>query len=67
MESTDRQRRTRVPPHFTWKHPGLLRESTRVLERNEEAMRPEPLAGYVWLVCSPKRLHVGAAHLEFRD
>jgi hypothetical protein len=39
-----------------------------VLERNEEAMRPEPLAGYVWLESAPpqnKRFHAWAAYLEF--
>jgi hypothetical protein len=41
-----------------------------VLERNEEAIRPEPLPGYVWLESAPpqnKRSHVWAAHLEFRE
>ena len=40
-----------------------------MLERNEEAIRPEPLPGYVWLESAPqnKRSHVWAAHLEFRD
>ena len=42
-------------------------EWTRVLERNEEAMNPEPLEGYVWLQTPGKPLHVWAAHLEFRD
>jgi hypothetical protein len=37
-----------------------------VLERNEEAMQPEPLPGYVWLDTSGKVLHVQAARLEFR-
>jgi hypothetical protein len=36
-----------------------------VLERNEEAMQPEPLPGYVWLDTSGKVLHVQAARLEF--
>jgi hypothetical protein len=36
------------------------------LERNEEAMRPEPLPGYVWLDTPGKVLHVEAARLEFR-
>ena len=56
-----------MPPHLAWKHPGMPTEWTRVLERNEEAMRPEPLPGYVWLDTSGKRTHVWAAHLEFRD
>jgi hypothetical protein len=43
MSSTDRQRWARVPPHLAWKHPGLPTEWTRVLERNPEAMNPEPL------------------------
>ena len=43
------QRWARVPPHLAWKRPGLPTEWTRVLERNEEAMNPEPLPGYLWL------------------
>jgi hypothetical protein len=69
MASTDRQRWARVPPALAWKRPGLPTEWTRVLERNEEAMRPEPLPGYVWLETAPpqnKRSHVRTAHLEFR-
>jgi hypothetical protein len=68
--STDRQHWARVPPHLAWKRPGLPTEWTPVLERNEEAMRAEPLPGYVWLEsASPqnKRSHVWAGHLEFRD
>jgi hypothetical protein len=57
----------RVPPALAWKRPGLFTEWTRVLERNDKAMRPEALPGYVWLDSSPKRLHVWTAHLEFRD
>jgi hypothetical protein len=67
MASTDRQRWARVPPHLAWKHPGLPTEWTRVLERNEEAMRPEPLPGYVWLDMPGKVLHVEVARLEFTD
>ena len=67
MASTDRQRWARVPPHLAWKRPGLPREWTRVLERNEEAMRPEPLPGYVWLDTRGRRTHVWAAHLELRN
>ncbi len=66
MESTDRQRWARVPPHLAWKHPGMPTEWTRVLERNEEAMNPEPLPGYVLLDTAGKVLHVEASRLEFR-
>ena len=55
-----------MPPALAWKHPGLPRDWVPVLERNEEAMRPEPLPGYVWLDTRGKRIHVWAAHLEFR-
>jgi hypothetical protein len=55
MPSTDRQRWARVLPTLAWKHPGLPGEWTRVLERNEDAMRPEPLPGYVWLDTQGKR------------
>jgi hypothetical protein len=48
-----RQGWARVPPHIAWKFPGLPTEWTHVLERNEEAMRPEPLPGYVWLESAP--------------
>jgi hypothetical protein len=68
MASTDRQRWARVPPHKAWQHPGLPREWTPVLERNEEAIRPEPLPGYVWLEAAPpqnKRFHAWAAHWNF--
>jgi len=37
-----------------------------VLERNPEAMNPEPLSGYVWLDAPGKVLHVEASTLEFR-
>jgi hypothetical protein len=30
-------------------------------------MNPEPLPAYVWVYAKPRRLHVWAAHLEFRD
>jgi hypothetical protein len=43
----------RVQPVLAWKQPGLPREWTRVLERNEAAIRPEPLPGYVWLEVAP--------------
>jgi hypothetical protein len=67
MVSTDRQRWARVPPHLAWKHPGLPTTWTRVLDRNPDAMNPDPLPGYVWLDTQGKRRHVWAAHLEFRD
>jgi hypothetical protein len=67
MASTDRQRWARVPPALAWKRPGLPTEWTRVLERNEEAMNPDPLPGYVWLDTPGKVLHVEAARLEFRN
>jgi hypothetical protein len=37
------------------------------LKRNEDAMTPEALPGYVWLDSKPRRVHVWAGHLEFRD
>jgi hypothetical protein len=66
MASTDHQRWARVPPMLAWKHPGLPTEWTRVLERNSEAMNPDPLPGYVWLDTPGKVLHVLASTLEFR-
>ena len=48
-----------------WKQPGVPTEWTRVLERNPDAMHPEPLPGYVWLDTPGKALHVPADHLEF--
>jgi hypothetical protein len=59
MATADRQRWARVPPHLAWKHPGLPRQWTPVLERNEEA-----LAGHVWLEAAPqqnKRFHTRGA------
>jgi hypothetical protein len=56
-----------VLPHLAWKHPGLPREWVPLLERNEEAMRPEPLPGCVWLDTPGKVLHVEASRLEFRE
>jgi hypothetical protein len=67
MTSNERQRWARVPPHLAWKRPGLPTAWTRVLERNLEAMKPEPLPGYVWLDTPGKVLHVSAVALEFRD
>jgi hypothetical protein len=66
MSSTDRERWARVPPHLAWKRPGLPTEWTLVLERNPEAMNPEPLPGYVWLELPGKMLHAREADLEFR-
>ena len=67
MASTDRQRWARVPPHLASQHPGLPRDWTRVLERNPEAMNPEPLPGYVWLETPGKVLHAAEHQLEFTD
>jgi hypothetical protein len=66
MASTDPQRWARVPPAIACKRPGLPTDWTRVLERNPEAMRPEPLPGYVWLDLPGKVLHVHAGDLEFQ-
>jgi hypothetical protein len=38
-----------------------------VLERNPEAMNPDPLPGYVWLDTPGKVLHADERHLEFRE
>jgi hypothetical protein len=35
------------------------------LERNEEAMNPDPLPGYVWLDTPGKALHAPERELEF--
>ena len=67
MASTDRQRWARVPPAIAWKRPGLPTEWTRVLERNPQAMSPDPRPGYVWLETPGKVLHAPAAALEFRE
>jgi hypothetical protein len=40
---------------------------TRVLERNPEAMKPEPLEGHVWLDTPGKVLHADERYLEFTD
>jgi hypothetical protein len=53
------QRWARVPPRLAWKRPGLPTEWTRVLERNEEAMRPEPLP------CSVDRTFDGVLIVTF--
>jgi hypothetical protein len=67
MPSTNNQRWARVPPALAWKRPGLPRQLTRVLERNPEAMNPEPLPGFVWLDTPGKVLHGEASRLEFRN
>ena len=66
MASTDRQRCARVSPAIAWKRPGLPTQWTRVLERNPEAMNPDPLPGYVWLD-TRKVLRVQAAGPAFRS
>jgi hypothetical protein len=66
MSSTDRQRWARVPPGLAWKRPGLPTEWAPVLQRNPEAMNPDPLPGYVWLESGGKVLHVAERDLEFR-
>ena len=38
-----------------------------MLERNPEAMNPEPLPGHVWLDTPGKVLHADERHLEFTD
>jgi hypothetical protein len=67
MSSTGRQRWARVPPALAWKRLGLPTKWTRVLEQNEEAMKPEPLPGYVWLDTPGKVLHVPVDAFQFRD
>jgi hypothetical protein len=67
MASTVRQRWARVPPQLAWKHPGLPRGWVLVLDRNEDAMTPEPLPGYVWLDLPGKVLHAPEHELEFTD
>jgi hypothetical protein len=67
MASPDRQRWARVPPALAWKRPGLPTEWTPILERNPEAMTPEPLTGHVWLDTPGKVLHGELSRLEFRE
>lgn len=67
MASTDRQRWARVPPHLAWKRPGLPTNWVRVLERNPEAMNPDPMPDYVWLDTPEKVLHVEESRLQFRE
>jgi hypothetical protein len=38
-----------------------------VLERNPDAMNPEPQAGHVWIDAPGKVLHVEERVLEFTD
>ena len=56
-----------MPPALAWKHPGLPTTWARVLERNVEAMKSEPLEGHVWLDTPGKILHLPAHQLEFRE
>jgi hypothetical protein len=67
MASTDRQRWARVVPGIAWKRPGVPTQWTRVLNRNPEAMTPEPMPGHVWLETPGKVLHVDERVLEFTD
>ena len=67
MASTERRHWAPVPPAIARERPGLPEQWTRVLERNPEAMNPDPLPGYVWLDTPGKVLHVQAARLEFRN
>ena len=67
MTLTNLQRWARVPPALVWKRPELPTKWTRVLQRNEEATKPEPLPGYVWLDTPGKVLHVREDAPEFRD
>ena len=56
LVATHRQRCARVPPHLAWKRPGLPIQWTRVLERNADAMNPEPLPGHVGLDTPPGKV-----------
>ena len=67
MASTDRQRWATVPPGLAWKRPFLPKHWPRVLERNPDAMNPDPLPGHVWLDIPGEVLHAPEAQLEFRD
>jgi hypothetical protein len=67
MASTDRQRWARLRPRLAWKRPGVPTNWSRVLDRNLEAMNPDPLPGYVWLETPGKVLHVDERVLEFTD
>ena len=57
----------RVPPALAWQRPRLPTQWSRVLERNPEAMNPDPLPGYVWLDTPGKVLHASEHKLEFTD
>jgi hypothetical protein len=57
----------RVRPGIAWKHPGLPTVWTRPLDRNLEAMSPDPLPGHVWLETPGKVLHVDEHLLEVTD
>ena len=61
------RRRSSASPAAAWRRAGIPDDWCPVLERNPEAMNPDPLPGYVWLDATPRRLHVWAEHLEFRD
>jgi hypothetical protein len=50
---------------LAWKRPGVPTQWTRVIDRNPEAMKPDPLPGYVWLQSPGKVLHVEERVLEF--
>jgi hypothetical protein len=67
MPSTPHKRWARVRPHLAWKRPGLPTEWTRVLDRNEEAMKPEPQEGFVWLDTPGKVLHALERDLDLVD
>jgi hypothetical protein len=55
-----------VLPAIAWKRPGLPTGWSRVLERNPEAMNPDPLPGYGGSDTLGKVLPVPADHLEFK-
>ena len=57
-----------IEPHGP-EHHGLRpqRRRRRLLERNPEAMTPEPMPGHVWLETPGKVLHVDERVLEFTD
>jgi hypothetical protein len=58
------QRWARVRPEFAWKHPGVPRDWTPVLEEHPDGVQALP--GYVWLDPTGKPLHVREAWLEFQ-
>jgi hypothetical protein len=67
MALTNPQRWARVLLELAWKRPCLPTGWVRVLERNPDALKPEPLSGYVWLDVPGRPLHVPVAHLEFHE